>query len=347
MKTSFLLVASLVLVPCLSWVGGAVDPERVADGFAGIDVSQYEGQFGFTRVLADGSARQVGGDFTLLLDGTIPRLVIDGVQVVDWDDEPLGGLPVNKLGSATNYWLQLNGWDWNTGSYATYGWFSDELLLPDDTIVVILALAYQEQFVAFDADNLDTSRLVLRMNGSEFVYDQSAGGFLVWYDPATDSSYEIVDSATGQILARGSIDDGVTEANVVNLSLPAGVRELFPVGRDSVYWRDQWFASTIERDGVMFPVQVYVARTYGSSLVLEPSGSARRIEVYSVDSGERVLVATKDFLPTLPVVGKGGWIPEQLSVPAGYDRLVVEVIADQNSWGYFNLWAYKGPGGKG
>ena len=339
MKKSFGLVV-LVLVPCcLSWAGGTVDPERVADAFVSIDVSQYEGQFGFTRVLADGSSQQVRGEFTLLLDGMIPRLVIDGVQVIDWDDEPLGGLPVNSLGSATNYWLQLDGWDGWSGRYATRGWFSSKLLLPGDAIVVDLTLAYEEQFVAFDADGFDTSRLVLRMNGSEFSYDPHLGGFLVWYDPTTNSSYEIIDAGTGQIFARGSIDDGVAESNVLNLALPAGVRELFPTGVNFIQWRDQWFSSTIERDGTIFPAQVYVARTHGYSLVLETNSFIRRIEVYSVDGGERVLVASKELMS---IVG-----PVQVVIPAGYDRLVVEVIAYKDNWGMFNLWADRGPGGKG
>ncbi len=339
MKEKALLFVALVVLfvgtlPCLA---ASVDPERTADAFVLLDVSQYESWFGFTRVLPNGSTEQVEGNFTLLLNGQIPRLVINGVEIVSWADEPLGGLPVNKVGSATNFWLQLNGWDGVSGNYATYGYSYLPLLLASDIIRVEINLSSQEEFLPYESDEVDVSRLVLQIGDAEFWYDSSRRGFIFWADPTQDIDYVIIDSSTGQVIARGNVTDGLAEANPINLSLEGGVRELFPAGRNSVYWRNQWFSS-LERDGEWLPAQVYIARAYGQNLYLEPSSFTGRVEVYSLDEGERVLIVERD------IVSSG-----QVPIPVGYDRLVIELIGDPTvGWSNFNLWASRASlGGKG
>jgi hypothetical protein len=351
MKKTALILAMVALMSVSAWAGGSVDAERTADAFVKTDVSQYEGQFGFTRVLADGTASDLRGDFTLELDGSIPRLVFDGEERVVWGDEPLKGLPVNGIGSATNYWLRIDGWDGQAGKYTIYGWFNTVLLQPGDRITIELNLHYEERFVAFDASDYDSSRLVLHYNGGEYVYDSTRGGFVLWVDPAAvGGDYQIVDTGTGEVLANGNLVGGIVEENIINKRLPAGVRELFPAGQDYVSLANQWFGSSILRDEVWTPAQVYTVRAYNSGLTLEPSGSIVRVEVYSLDSGERVLVSELN-LPMPVSVGKGGDGVEtrsQINVPAGYDRLVVELIGSPDWWGSFNLWAYLAQqGGRG
>ncbi|MFA5001206.1 MAG: hypothetical protein WC531_03210 [Candidatus Paceibacterota bacterium] len=355
MKTKILLSVLVLLALAIPALGQ--DAERVAEGFARANISEYTGSFGFTRVLPEGTSQFVSGEFTMWLDGRLPYLVIDGVEVVAWGDEPLGGLPVNKLGSATGFWLNLRAWDGVAGRDCAYGSAYDELLLPSDTISVELTLAYQEEFVPFDPNSygVDPARLVLQLGGSSFSYDAQRGGFSIWFDPGVGGGYDIVDRSTGQVLVRGDIDDGLVEANVVNVAMAGGVRELIPNGQSSVYWTGQWPACSIERDGQWQSAQVYTTRTFGQSLSLEVSGlqSGGRLEVYSVDGDERVLIAITDAMTAPPMsipVGKGGW-PEggllQLQTPSGYDRLIVEVIGQPVGWNGFNVWAYRYGGGLG
>ncbi|MFA6475800.1 MAG: hypothetical protein WCV68_00115 [Candidatus Paceibacterota bacterium] len=352
MKKATLIWVLAAMMSISAWAGGYTDAERVADAFASVDVNQYEGQFGFTRLLPNGTSSDVRGDFSLDANGKIPRLVIDGVSVVNWGDEPLGGLPVNKLGSATNYWLRLDGWDGKAGRFAIYGWFSTVLLEPKDRITVELNLAYVEAFVAFDAADYDSSRLVLRYSNGESGYDTSRGGFVLWIDPAaSDVSYDIVDTGISQVVASGTLQSGVAEDNVINKFMPAGVRELFPVGQDFVSLHDQWFGSSILRNEAWVPAQIYIARAYGSALTLEPSGTAvGRVEVYAVDDDRnRTLVSELD-IPVPVSVGKGGGVETRpiLNVPAGYENLVIELIGAPDNWGSFGIVAYKAQqGGRG
>lgn len=331
---SVVCLTVLFVFPCLA---APVDPERAADAFVQLDITQYEGWFGFTRVLPDGATEEITGNFTLLLDGRIPRLEINGEEIVSWSDEPLAGLPVNKVGSATNFWLQLNGWDGSSSEYVTYGYCSQPLLLPSDVIAVEINLSWQENFLPYETEELVASRLVLQIGDAEFAYDESRGGFVYWSDPAEDVDYLIVDSSTRQVIARGSVDSGLSEANAITTSLEGGVRELFPAERNNVYWRNQWFSS-LERDGEWLPAQVYIARAYGQAIYIEPNSFTGRVEVYSLDEGERVLIVERE-------ISESG----RVAVPVGYDRLVIELIsAPEGAWTNFNLWASRAStGGKG
>lgn len=355
MKTKSLLMFALVTMLSLGAQAQKLkDVRRIADEFSKMDIVQYEGQFGFVRLLPDGTRLYTQGDFTRNLDGTIPRLVIDGEQIISWGEEPEKGLKLTGPGSIKDFWVQLNGWDGRSAKYTTYGFTSDDLLLPKEALNVVIKLSNRQTFVAFDASGVDAANLALDIGMSRFYYNAATQGFDIWYDPATAGDYSIVNTSTGFVISSGSIEDGLSEANIFNLSLEGGVRELFSVGRDDASWMNQW-PMALESDGQWMPTQVYLARTYGGELDLSLNGlPGGKIKVYSNDSGERVLVSETE-IPTTATdsdpggVGKGGGGNlTRLTIPSGYDRLVVEVLGDPGAnWTTFSLWAYRGPGGKG
>ncbi len=352
-KMLFVLALALVVVATPVWAAPTEDELlRMASAYAGLNVTQYEGDFGFTRLLVNGSTQLVNGSFTMMANGEIPRLVINGEQVVDWGDEPLSGLPENKVGSATDYHVQLNGWDGELGRYVTYGWFQVPLMKPGDPIAVQLSLYFQERLVSFDLDGRPAGSVVLRIIGdSRFSYDTNRGAFDVWVDPASAGDYEIVDVASGEVLATGSIQVGASGNNTVNAIMPNGIKELIPAGEDSMSWSNQNFQA-VSTGKAWVPMLVYVARAYGSGLSIGPNlPFGGTINVYSVDGDESKLVLTKDVPMSVEVpfpggVGKAGG--SNVEVPAGFDHLVIQVVGNDNSWNTsFSLWACRNGGGKG
>ena len=84
-------------------VNGALDSEAIARAFLSHEVVSYNGWLNFLRVPVSGGAQWVSGSFLMTKDGWITSLVIDGTTVPLLDGKPFAGLPINQIGSTTQF----------------------------------------------------------------------------------------------------------------------------------------------------------------------------------------------------------------------------------------------------
>jgi len=329
---------SVFLGVASAWAGGApvlVDAERTARAFLSHDVVRYSGDVHFTRVYTNGGKLEVNGHFDLNPDGYITSLEIDGVVIVGKGDEPIGGMPQNVEGLATDYYVWMTGYT-AEGFNSVYGNFYSPLLKEGDPITVSLQLGWDNVFVPYTiVEGMDVDSLRLQIGYNQFCYDQTNEGFYVWFDPTASAPYEVVNYLTGVIYDRGNLDNFRTDEtveSVVSFQYPAGLINLTPDG----YCRQMSnipLDSQVVRDGVMVPAKVFLARTFGNYLYLDFSSySSKTVEVREWRPyGEEMPVLFSVDLLFESWSGGGGIYHSYVSVPPGYDRLVITVLGNEET----------------
>ncbi len=332
------------------------DSELIARAFLGHEINRYVGWFNFQRTPIVGKPYWVSGNFEMKPDGWVTSLSIDGVVIIAPGDEPIGGLPANRDGSAGNYNLGLNGIDTYEQS-AVNGNFYTELLLPGDPIAVTLHPSYEERFVPFAVpigENPENFRIRVSDNNGVWTYDLGRGGFGVWLDPSARYTYEIFNYVTGEIYERGDIENpGSTGDNIVSTNY-GGVSGML------MDWSQSWdnlqqamFDHSVERDDWQIPAKVIMTRAYEGSMSIQANylPSDGRIEVLAwQEEGEMPLIATADAVYQdgggWGKAGDGGFYWANLQTPVGYDKLVVTFTGTIEPGQTFDIYLSRG-GGRG
>lgn len=311
--------------------GAQTDSLRTAQVFGGLDIRSYEGSANFRR---GGTDEWIGMDFKMTADGRVPYLKIgETVVVVEGVDEPLPGLPVNKIGETRDFSLNL----WTAGpDPAAHGYFYSQLLLPGDPIVIWLEANYVRQFVAFPFITPPGTQnmLTLRASRETTEYNVSAQGFYVWVDPTRTTEYAIVDRATNVLYQRGTINPlegtAMPTSHLVTIKLPVGIEQVPDSGYESFnYQKLDGFV-----DGTAAKVYIWDLKKSGGS-----------IEVYGLTGGNVVVKRWTALgeMPNATVTSDGNYT----KVEAGYDKVIIIVTGatDESFSIYFNRW--DGNGGRG
>ena len=118
-------------------VSPAVDSQRAAQVFAGMEMVSCEGNFGFDRWQNGHMDEPFWGRFEYdVVAKMITRLSVRDAVIIGPDDKPRKGFPRNEIGETRNFWVFLDCFDGE--NRVAHGNFQKGLLLPEDVIVIQL-----------------------------------------------------------------------------------------------------------------------------------------------------------------------------------------------------------------
>lgn len=347
---------------------GTVDSEEVARLIASKGITEFRGEFTFSRVTGilgcdgrtngfstvtgqscagnTGSEEKVKGTFRLW-NGRILDLVINGVEIPnDWNRYTL---PVNAVGTVRGFHLAVEGV--NDRERVLYGDFRTYELSPGETIQIVLRPNAVPFFLAYTPEvGADTSNLRFEVqNGTEgynTYYDEQHGGFGVWITPGMATSYRIYDEQNNRIIETGSVD--TTRLVVIPSEEPTLFASIIGNVEHSL---DGWFSkrglqmdsTIVQSDGTATSGKVVAYNNRGTSEALE-------VQVQGLMPGSKILV--KKINEELSVVSEfivpegEEWKYSTFTTSGVVDNAVVTILG--KAWdeeGFFlSLRPYSGVG---
>jgi len=346
MKRLFTLVVGLVLVGA-AHVGvqaqeGPIDAEEVARAILRIEeVVEYQGQFGFNRVISNRSER-VRGEFQMRRPEVgqafrITKLSIGGTNIPL--AAPRASLPINVVGIAANFYMSVDGFGANRGDSLIYGYFSTNLLLQGTPINIVLQPGWVKNEIEETLPiGLSAQNARVRIGDFEGGYDVYRRRFTIWTDPLVDLvglEYEIFDGSTGTIFKvvpiRAIDAPSVPVESPVNFSYLGGVTEvLFRDGNWASFQQQKFNTNTmVDRVGVAgvpvrIPARIYMVRLEGAQLNLSYWGLAPGsvVEIREVvDRGEMPLLQRV----VVPSLSNNNGNERDIMLQAGKRAVVVTV----------------------
>jgi len=331
-----------------------VNSENAARVFLGSEISHFIGSFGcWLKSTTPGKEeRWEYGDFRMLPDGGIYELSLNGVPVDIDPDKPLAGLPYPTTGNRTQFYFYLNAFD-RYGKFVASGNFGTTVLKKGDPIIVKLTPATVPSFIRFTLPaGVNPNNLILEnTEGSSWTFDTRAGGFNVYSDPISGMGYRIIDQGTGIVYGVGHVPPfeapvSATNESLVTIQYEGNVVELpFSPTRRYVYRQGQKLdGSLTDTEGNTVPAKVYMARLGGNSLSVYVNAIRGKVVVKQwVAEGELPIIA-EGLTTTYPDddTSSGG-----VSIPAGYDRVIIEVTGELEDPDGFNTSISSFPEGDG
>jgi len=331
-----------------------INSENAARVFLTSEISYFTGGFGDSLKPVNQSdwSNWEYGDFTMLPDGSVQALSLNGVPVVIDPNKPLAGLPYPASGIRTQLYLYLNGYD-KDGKFVVSGYFETKTLKKGDPIIVKLEAATVPNFIRFSIPTgVNANNLILEnTEGSSWIYDIRAGGFNVYSDPINGMGYRIIDQSTGIVYGVGHIPpfEAPVSANesLITLQYEGNVSDLpFSPTRRYVYRQAQKLDGSLitDTEGNTVPAKVYMARLGGKSLSVYVNAIRGKVVVKQwVAEGELPIIA-EGLTTTYPDdnTSSGG-----VSIPAGYDRVIIEVVGELENPDGFNTSISSFPEGDG
>lgn len=367
-KSNILNLATLVALAALVFASAlanaqsptttapVVNSENAARVFLGSEISHFIGSFGcwLKSTSAGNPDAWEHGDFRMSPDGSIYELSLNGVPVDIDPDKPLAGLPYPTTGIRTQFHFFLNAFD-KHGKFLASGNFGTTVLKKGDPIIVKLEAATVPNFIRFVLPaGVNPNNLILEnTEGVSWTFDTRAGGFNIYSDPISGMGYRIIDQGTDIVYGVGHVPpfEEPVSANesLITLQYEGNVSDLpFSPTRRYVYRQAQKLDGSITNaEGNLVPAKVYMARLGGNSLSVYVNSVRGKVIVKQwVEEGELPVIA-EGLTTTYPDdnTSSGG-----VSIPAGYDRVIIEVVGELENPDGFNTSISsfpEGDGGKG
>lgn len=289
---------------------------------------------------------------TRLPDGSITRLTVDNVLVLDENDPPLWSLPLPTKGSITYVSCNLTGYE--SGQFVSYGNFYSGLFKRGDAISVLMYPASVKVLAKYKLPaGVNGNDLWINVeNGAGGYYDYFAQGFYLYVDPSVSSSrYWIIDQHTGVTLLTGIVHpyDGQVlppTTSTTSLTYIDGVLDGTPdeaIGGFRQYLGQQLDGQTIDdATGAKTPCKTMFVRLKGKPLLVWIGGIKGVVEIFDASNADG----------DMPSVFKGNTIPNpydggyyiNITQPGGYDAVVIKITGTPKPEG-FNVGVSNEPKG--
>ncbi len=312
-----------------------LDSENAARVFLGNEISYFSGGFGdwLKPVNQNTEGAWEYGEFTMLPNGNIKALSLNGVPVAIDPNKPLLGLPYPRSGTRTQFYFYVNGYDKN-GTFVASGYFEAKTLKKGDPIIVKLEAATVPSFVRFSLPaGINANNLILEDTaGSWWNYDVRAGGFNIYYDPIRGTGFRILDQSTGIVYGVGHIPPfqaSTVSSNdsVITLQYEGNVVDLpFSPTRGYIYRQAQKLDGAVANaQGNAIPAKVYMARLGGNALNVYVNSIHGKIIIKQwVAEGDLPVIAESDTVQDPRDTSSSGGA----SIPPGYDKVIIEITGN-------------------
>ncbi len=237
------------------------------------EVDEYRGDFAYLRTGVSPEGKQpeepwLYGSFRLNLDFLVTFVEIDGDVIFEDYAHPKAGLPGDRFGGIQDFQIYLAGY--KQGEEVEYGHSYYPYLDPREGVKITLRPDWQEEVIPFDSPagvNPENLRIIGSQGEDLGWYDERSEMFHVWLNPLDgEIEYQIVDLATGDVLATGTLSPVASptadNVNPLNVDYVDGIEKLV-LGEAGDWYKpypDQYFSGQDYLADILVPSKVFILK---------------------------------------------------------------------------------------